>query len=117
MSKEEILNLKLKRGIDVTLTPVKFNSNVYIATFSATDLNPSSDIEECEKSDIDAEISKLNVYSDTIRSPEDFQKIPKTARQQEMMLNDPLLDGNKYDHLRSKAHSLRENGMAVIQDG
>jgi len=117
MSKEEILNLKLKRGIDVTLTPVKYNSNIYVATFSATDLNPSNPMEECEKSDIDAELAKLHVYSDTIRSPDDFKKIPEKARVQEMLLTDPLLDGNKYDHLRSTAHSLRENGMAIIQDG
>jgi hypothetical protein len=117
MSKEDILNLKLKRGIDVTLTPVKFNSSIYIATFSGTDLNPSNPAEECEASDLDKEISKLNVYSDRIRTSEDLDKIPKTARQVDMHLGDKLLDGNKYDFLRSKAKNLKANGFATIQEG
>jgi hypothetical protein len=117
MTKEDILNLKLKRGIDVTFTPVKFNSSIYVATFSATDLNPSNPLEECEASDIDEAIAKLNVFSDRIRTTEDLAKVPKTARQVDMHLGDPLLDPNKYDFLRSKAKNLKDNGFATIQEG
>lgn len=117
MTKEDILNLKLKRGIDVTFTPVKFNSSIYVATFSATDLNPSNPAEECEASDIDEEIAKLNIYSDRIRTSEDLAKVPKIARSVEMHLGDPLLETNKYDFLRSKAKSLNSNGLGIVQDG
>lgn len=104
MSKEDILKLKPKRGIDVTFQPVKFNSNVYIATISATDLNPSNPDEECEMNDIDNFINEqLNIYSDRIREPKDLAKIPKVARQVAMNINDKRLDCNKYDFLRSKS--------------
>ena len=116
MTKEDILKLRPRRGIDVVLTPVATNSTIYIATFSGTELNPSNPLEEVEESDLDAELSKMKIYSDRIRNPKEKDKIPKKARSMEMMLNDPKLDGNKYDHLRGKAHSLKENGMAVIQD-
>ena len=117
MSKEEILNFRPKRGIDVSFTPVRYNSSIYIATFSATDLNPSNEKEEREASDLDEEIAKLKVYSDRIREPDEVAKIPKKARQVEMRLDHPLLDNNKYEILRRKAHSLRPNGMAVVEEG
>ena len=117
LSKEEILGLRLKKGIDVSLTPVRYNSSIYIATFSGTDLNPSSPDEEREQSDLDEEIAKLKVYSDRIREPDEVAKIPKKARQVEMRLDDPLLDSNKYAILRRNAHSLRPNGMAVVGEG
>lgn len=116
MSKEDILSFTPKRGIDVNFTPVKLNSDIYVATFSATDLNPSNPLEECEKSDIDEEIAKLTVLSDRIRTPEDLAKVPPKARQVEMHLADPLLDSNKYDFLRSKAKSLKSTGLATIHD-
>lgn len=105
MSKEEILRLKPKRGIDLVFTPIHTNSNIYIVTISGTDLNPSNPLEELESSsEIDEIISNdLKVYSDRIRSPKELQKIPKVARHMAMDLNDKRLDSSKYDFLRSKA--------------
>lgn len=103
MSKEDILKIKPKRGIDVVFTPVKTNSNVYVVTISGTDLNPSNPLEECEKNDLDNFIAEqLNVYSDRIRLPKELEKIPKVARQVAMRIDDKRLDENKYDFLRSK---------------
>lgn len=104
MSKEDILKIKPKRGIDVMFDPIQFNSNIYIVTISGTDLNPSNPLEECEKNDIDNFINdQLNIYSDRIREPKDLAKIPKVARQVAMNINDPKLDSNKYDFMRSKS--------------
>jgi len=104
MSKEDILKVKPKRGIDVSFQPVKTNSNIYIVTISATDLNPSNPAEECEMNDIDNFISdQLNIYSDRIRESRDLEKIPKIARHVAMNIHDKKLDGNKYDFLRSRA--------------
>lgn len=105
MSKEDILKLKPRRGIDVTFTPIKTNSNIYIVTVSGTDLNPSNPLEELESAtDLDNFINEnLNIYSDRIREPKDLQKIPKVARQVAMNINDKRLDSNKYDFMRSKS--------------
>ena len=119
MSKEEILNLKPKRGIDIVFQPVKTNSNVYIATISGTDLNPSNPLEECEENDIHETINKyLRVYSDRVRNPVEMEKIPKIVRQMGINPNEKCLDGNKYDFLRSKAKKLPNNSKLVnIQEG
>lgn len=105
MSKEDILKLKPKRGIDVVFEPVKFNSNVYIVTVSGTDLNPSNPIEELESAtELDNFINEnLNIYTDRIREPKDLAKIPKIARQVAMNIHDKRLDSNKYDFMRSKS--------------
>jgi len=104
MSKEDILKVKPKRGIDVQFQPVKTNSNIYIVTISGTDLNPSNPLEECEMNDINNFINdQLNIHSDRIREPKDLQKIPKIARQVAMNINDKKLDDNKYDFMRSRA--------------
>lgn len=105
MSKEDILSLKPRRGIDIVFTPEKTNSNVYICTISGTDLNPSNPIEELESvTELDNFINEnLNIHSDRIREPKDLAKIPKIARQVAMNMNDPKLNPNKYDFLRSRA--------------
>src|SRR6188472_3945237 len=89
MSKEDILKLKPRRGIDVLFQPVKTNSNIYIVTISGTDLNPSNPLEELEsKTEIDNFINEqLNIYSDRIREPKELAKIPKIARQVAMNIN------------------------------
>lgn len=122
MSKEDILKIKPKRGIDVLFTPIKTNSNVYIVTISGTDLNPSNPLEECEKSDLDNFIAdQLNVYSDRIRLPKELDKIPKIARQVAMNINDKKLDDNKYDFLRSKSKvatpSAPDENFRTINEG
>ena len=113
MSKEDILKLKPRRGIDVLFQPVKTNSNIYIVTISGTDLNPSNPLEELEsKTEIDNFINEqLNIYSDRIREPKELAKIPKIARQVAMNINDPKLDSNKYDFMRSKA--IKEKKIAT----
>src|SRR5687767_4153080 len=104
MSKEDILQLKPRRGIDLVFTPIKTNSNIYIVTISGTDLNPSNPLEEVEQNDLDEIIAdSLNIYSDRIREPKELAKIPKIAKQMSMNLNDKRLDSNKYDFMRSKA--------------
>lgn len=116
MSKEDILKLRPRRGIDVVLTPIKTNSNIYIATFSGVELNPSNPLEEIEASDLDEELAKLKIYSDRIRAPKEVDKIPKKARQMAIYLGDPELDKNKYNKLREKAGPPNDNGLSTIQD-
>jgi hypothetical protein len=105
MSKEDILKVKPRRGIDIVFTPIKFNSNIYVATISGTDLNPSNPLEELESAtELDNFINdQLSIYSDRIREPKDLQKIPQIARQVAMNINDPKLNSNKYDFMRSKS--------------
>lgn len=119
MSKEEILKLKPKRGIDIVFEPIRYNSSVYIATISGTDLNPSNPSEECEENDINETINKsLRVYSDRVRNPKEQELIPKTARQMGINPNAKCLDSNKYDFLKSKAKKLPGNSKLVnIQEG
>jgi hypothetical protein len=116
MSAEDILKLRPRRGIDVVLTPVSTNSNIYIATFSGVELNPSNPLEEIEESDLDKELAKLKIYSDRIRAPKEVDKIPKKPRQMAIYLGDPELDKNKYNKLRDKAGPPNANGMSTIQD-
>ncbi len=104
MSKEDILKLRPKRGIDLLFEPIKTNSNIYIVTISGTNLNPSNPSEEVEESDLDELIAdQLHVYSDRIREPKDLAKIPKVARQMAMSIDDIRLNENKYDFIRSKS--------------
>lgn len=122
MSKEEILALKPKRGIDLVFTPIKTNSNIYVVTISGTDLNPSNPLEEVEKNDLDEIIAdKLKIYSDRIRESKELAKIPKIAKQMSMNLNDDRLKSNKYNFMISKAkfaNSLNENeDFGNIQEG
>lgn len=123
MSKEDILKIKPKRGIDVVFEPVKFNSNIYIVTVSGTDLNPSNPLEELEgQSEIENFINdQLNIYSDRIRETKELEKIPKIARQVAMNINDPKLDSNKYDFMRSKSKvatpSNPDESFRTLQEG
>ena len=119
MSKEEILKLRPKRGLDIVLEPVRYHSNIYVATISGTDLNPSNPLEECEENDINELINnQLRVYSDRIRNPKELSKIPKIARQMGMDPKSKTLDSNKYDFLRSKAKKLPGKTKLVnIQEG
>lgn len=122
MSKEEILQIKPKRGIDLLFTPIKTNSNIYVVTISGTDVNPSNPLEEINKNEIDELISnQLNIYSDRIREPKELAKIPKIAKQMAMNLNDPRLNPNKYDFLRSKARFANpmneDQNFGTIQEG
>jgi hypothetical protein len=112
MSKEDILKIKPKRGIDVLFEPIHTNSNIYVCTISGTDLNPSNPAEELEgPHDINNFINdQLYVYSDRIREPKELAKIPVTVRQIAMNLNDPRLNNdNKYNRLRSKAKNITLN--------
>jgi hypothetical protein len=105
MSKEDIMKLKPRRGIDVLFEPVKFNSNIYVVTVSGSNLNPANPLEEIESAtELDNFINQnLSIYSDRIREPKDLQKIPKIARQVAMNIHDKRLDSNKYDFMRSKS--------------
>lgn len=117
MSREDIMNLRPKRGIDIVLTPTHTNSNIYIATISATDLNPSNPEEECQMDDLDEFINeKLNIYSDRIRDPKDLAKIPKVAHQMAMNINDKRLDDPKYDILRKKPlQTLKKSDVSSLE--
>lgn len=123
MSKEDILRLKPRRGIDVVFTPIKTNSNVYVVTISGTDLNPSNPMEELEsETELDNFINdQLNVYSDRVRLPKELDKIPKIARQVAMNVKDKRLDDNKYDFLRSKSKvatpSAPDENFRTINEG
>lgn len=117
MSKEEILQIKPKRGIDIVFTPIHTNSNIYVVTISGTDLNPSNPLEECEQNDLDEVIANnLKIYSDRIREPKELAKIPKIARQMAMNLDDKRLDSNKYDFLRSRAAALTATALTKEKD-
>lgn len=119
MSKEEILRLKPKRGIDLVFTPIHTNSNIYVVTISASDLCPCNPSEECEKNDLDEIIAdQLKIYSDRVRTPKDLAKIPKVARTVQMNIEDKRLDTNKYDCLRCNCKDVDEKtNFGIIQEG
>jgi hypothetical protein len=117
MSKEEILSLKPRRGIDIVFTPIKTNSNIYIATISGTDLNPSNPLEECELGDLDEIIAdKLKVYSDRVREPKELKKIPEFARSVKMDIKDKRLqESNKYNSLVRKAETEKVKSAVTLE--
>lgn len=101
VSREDILKYKpLKQGIDILWEPTRTNSSVFIVTISG------SSIDGIEKSDIDEELSRLNVMGDRIRTPKELKKIPKKAVTKQSNLNDPIFKENKdYEDLLSKLKS------------
>ena len=117
MSKEEILRLKPRRGIDIVFTPIKTNSNIYIVTISGTDLNPSNPLEECEQGDLDEIIAdQLKVYSDRIREPKELKKIPEFARSVKMDIKDKRLqESNKYNSLVNKGESEKVKSVVTLE--